>query len=85
MPLQTASTERIPTRTDIPLVGRIIAVADAFDAMSSTRSYRKKLSLDYIAQEIEHCTGTQFDPEAANALLELYKEGAFDHLKGKEE
>lgn len=70
---------------DIPQVARIIAVADAFDAMSSTRSYRKKLPLDYIAEEIERCTGTQFDPEAAKALLELYKEGAFDHLKEKEE
>lgn len=70
---------------NIPQVARIIAVTDDFDAMSSTRSYRKKLPLDFIAQEIEKCTGTQFDPEAAKALLELYKEGAFDHLKEKEE
>ncbi len=66
---------------DIPLVARIIAVADAFDAMSSTRSYRKKLPLDFIMQEIDRCTGTQFDPEVAEALLELYKEGAFDSLR----
>lgn len=67
----------------IPLVARIIAVADAFDAMSSTRSYRKKLPLDYIMQEIERCTGSQFDPEISKALLELYKEGVFDHLQDK--
>lgn len=66
---------------DIPQVARIIAVADAFDAMSSTRSYRKKLPLDFIVQEIERCTGTQFDPEVAEAFLELYKEGAFDNLR----
>ena len=66
---------------DIPLVARIIAVADAFDAMSSTRSYRKKLPLDYIAQEIEQYSGTQFDPEVANAFLSLYHEGAFDNLR----
>ena len=66
---------------DIPLVARIIAVADAFDAMSSTRSYRKKLPLDYIAQEIETYAGTQFDPEVANAFLSLYEEGAFDNLR----
>ena len=66
---------------DIPLVARIIAVADAFDAMSSTRSYRKKLPLDYIAQEIETYAGTQFDPEVANAFLSLYAEGAFDNLR----
>ena len=68
----------------IPQIARIIAVADAFDAMSSTRSYRKKLPLDFIVQEIEKCTGTQFDPEAAKALLELYHEGAFDHLRTEE-
>lgn len=66
---------------DIPLVARIIAVADAFDAMSSTRSYRKRLPLDYIAQEIETYAGTQFDPEVANAFLSLYEEGAFDNLR----
>ena len=65
----------------IPQVARIIAVADAFDAMSSTRSYRKKLPLDYIAQEIETYAGTQFDPEVANAFLSLYEEGAFDNLR----
>lgn len=70
---------------DIPLVARIIAVADAFDAMSSTRSYRKKLPLDYIAKEIETYAGTQFDPEVANAFLSLYEEGAFDNLRDTEE
>lgn len=65
----------------IPKVARIIAVADAFDAMSSTRSYRKKLPFDYITQEIEKYSGTQFDPEIAQALLDLYHEGAFDYLK----
>ena len=69
------------SRKDIPQVARIIAVADAFDAMSSTRSYRKKLPLDFIVQEIERCTGTQFDPEVAEAFLELYREGAFDNLR----
>ena len=70
---------------DIPLVARIIAVADAFDAMSSTRSYRKKLPLDYIAKEIETYAGTQFDPEVANAFLSLYEEGTFDNLREAEE
>ncbi len=70
---------------DIPQVARIIAVADAFDAMSSTRSYRKKLPLDYIAKEIEQYAGTQFDPEVANAFLSLYEEGAFDNLRDDNE
>ena len=64
----------------IPQIARIIAVADAFDAMNSTRSYREKLPLDYIAQEIESYSGTQFDPDIANAFLALYREGAFDKL-----
>ena len=68
----------------IPLIARIITVADAFDAMSSTRSYRKKLPLDFIAQEIEKYSGTQFDPEVANAFLELYHEGAFNYLSDDE-
>ena len=65
---------------EIPLVARIITVADAFDAMSSTRSYREKMSLDAIIEEIKRCSGTQFDPNVAEALIELYKEGAFNQF-----
>ena len=65
----------------IPLVARIISVADAFDAMSSTRPYRKKMPMDVIVQEIKDCTGSQFDPTVAKAFLELYEEGAFDNLR----
>jgi putative nucleotidyltransferase with HDIG domain len=65
----------------IPWVARIISVADAFDAMNSTRSYRKKLPMDYIIKEIRECSGSQFDPVVAKAFLELYKEGAFDDIK----
>lgn len=67
--------------SDIPWVARIISVADAFDAMSSTRPYREKLPLDFIVQEIQKCAGTQFDPTVANAFLELYEQGTFDYLK----
>ena len=65
----------------IPLVARIISVADAFDAMSSTRPYRKKMPMDAIVKEIKDCTGSQFDPKISKAFLELYEEGAFDNLK----
>ncbi|MBQ1832167.1 MAG: HD domain-containing protein, partial [Treponema sp.] len=65
----------------IPIVARIISVADAFDAMSSTRPYRKKMSMDVIIQEIKDCTGSQFDPTVTKAFLDLYEEGAFDNLK----
>lgn len=65
----------------IPWVARIISVADAFDAMSSTRSYRDKLPMDYIIGEIQKGSGTQFDPSVVEAFMELYNEGAFDDVK----
>lgn len=64
----------------IPLVARIIAVADAFDAMSSSRPYREKLKMEVIVQEIKDCSGTQFDPKVVDVFLELYEEGAFSDL-----
>ncbi len=57
---------------EIPLNARIIAVADAYDAMTSSRVYRKELSKDYVSAEIENGIGTQFDPEIARKLLELF-------------
>jgi len=53
----------------IPLGSRILAVADAFDAMTSTRPYRKALSTEYAYKELERCKGTQFDPEVVDAFL----------------
>jgi HD-GYP domain-containing protein (c-di-GMP phosphodiesterase class II) len=61
-----------PTRRSgaaIPLEGRILAVADAFDAMTSGRPYRPPLEPDDAAGEIEQCAGTQFDPGVAAAFL----------------
>jgi hypothetical protein len=48
---------------------RILAVADAFDAMTSTRSYRMALSQDYAFDELRRNAGTQFDPEAVEGLV----------------
>ena len=61
-----------PTRrsgTAIPVEGRVLAVADAFDAMTSGRPYRPSLHPDDAASEIDRCTGTQFDPGVADAFL----------------
>lgn len=60
---------------DIPLFARIISVADAYDAMNSSRCYRKALSKEYILAEIEKCKGHQFDPEIADIAIELIKRG----------
>lgn len=56
---------------DIPMVARLISLADAFDAMSSTRTYRKTLSRPEVIQEIIDCAGTQFDPELAPIFVKL--------------
>jgi response regulator RpfG family c-di-GMP phosphodiesterase len=56
---------------DIPLVGRIVAIADAYDAMTSDRAYRRALPHEVAIGEIERCAGTQFDPELAEAFVHL--------------
>ncbi|NWF77757.1 MAG: response regulator [Chloroflexi bacterium] len=54
---------------DIPLGARILAVADAFDAMISDRPYRPALSITKAIDEIKRCSGTQFDPVVVTAFL----------------
>ena len=60
---------QIVAREDIPLGARILAVADAFDAMTSDRPYRPTLPFEEARQEIERCIGTQFDPVVGSAFL----------------
>ena len=55
----------------IPYLARITAVADAFDAMTSRRTYRNSLDLDFVKTEFEKCKGTQFDPTCADAFLDI--------------
>ena len=59
---------------DIPLIARIICVADSFDAMNSNRVYRDHLSLDRTISEIENNRGRQFDPEIADIMLRLLRD-----------
>ena len=56
---------------DIPEEARIIAVADAYDAMTSNRSYRKLLPQETVKQEIEKGLGTQFNPKWGKIMLKL--------------
>ncbi len=60
---------------EIPLVARIIGVADTYDAMSSDRCYRKALSEEIILSELQKGTGTQFDPAIVPYMLEMIQEG----------
>lgn len=59
---------------DIPFMARIVAVADAFDAMTSDRSYRPRFTLIKALDELERCKGTQFDPNIVDAFLLAIKE-----------
>jgi putative two-component system response regulator len=59
---------------DIPLGARIIAVADAFDAMISDRPYRSALPIKEAIDEVKRCAGTQFDPVVAKAFLKIVYE-----------
>jgi putative nucleotidyltransferase with HDIG domain len=59
---------------EIPVEARVLAVADAFDAMTSDRPYRRALSRGQALAEVERCAGTQFDPEIARVFLEVFAE-----------
>ncbi|MBI2608364.1 MAG: HD-GYP domain-containing protein [Deltaproteobacteria bacterium] len=65
---------------EIPLQARIITVADAFDAMTSDRPYRKALSLETAYEELKRCAGTQFDKEVVKVFLDVYQ----NHLAEKQ-
>lgn len=56
---------------DIPLLARIVAVADAFDAMTSRRSYRNELDIEFVKEELKSKMGTQFDPVVATTFLDV--------------
>jgi HD-GYP domain-containing protein (c-di-GMP phosphodiesterase class II) len=56
---------------EIPLEARIVSACDAFDAMTTTRSYRKAMSIDVAVAEVTANSGTQFDPAVVAALLEV--------------
>ena len=53
---------------DVPLIARIISVADTYDAMTSDRAYRRALPHEVAVGEIERCSGSQFDPEIAHSF-----------------
>jgi putative two-component system response regulator len=60
---------------DIPLLARIVSVADSIEAMSSLRSYRSPLSRDDIVRELEQGRGRQWDPTLIDIALELIADG----------
>ncbi|MEE8414233.1 MAG: HD domain-containing phosphohydrolase [Dehalococcoidales bacterium] len=68
------------TGTRIPLGTRILAVADAYDAMTSDRPYRKAMSSKVAFDELERKKGTQFDPEVVTVLFQISTEKDFNGI-----
>ena len=65
---------------EIPIEGRLLAVADTFDAMTSNRPYRKGLDPNFAISELEKGRGTQFDPQVVDAMVKAFNEGKIDRL-----
>jgi HD-GYP domain-containing protein (c-di-GMP phosphodiesterase class II) len=63
-------------RTEIPMLARIVLVADAFDAITSHRSYQPALPVEYALGELRAHSGSQFDPDVAAAFIHLVESGA---------
>ncbi|MBO7356155.1 MAG: HD-GYP domain-containing protein, partial [Lachnospiraceae bacterium] len=63
---------------DIPLYGRIIAIADAFDAMTANRIYRKRMPFSQVMSELRNNRGKQFDPQLLDVFINLIDEGKID-------
>jgi HD-GYP domain-containing protein (c-di-GMP phosphodiesterase class II) len=62
---------------EIPLEARILGVVDSYDAMTSDRPYRAALRIEQAAEEVDRCSGTQFDPAVATAFLGAWEAGVF--------
>lgn len=65
---------------DIPIMARIISVADVFDVILSKRPYKEPATMPEAIAEIKKNAGTQFDPEVATALEHLFKEGSLERI-----
>ena len=63
------------TKNEIPILGRILSVADVYDAVSSDRAYRKRMEESKVLQIIREGAATQFDPEVVEIFLNLHQEG----------
>lgn len=64
----------------IPLIGRIVAVMDVFDALTHKRPYKEAWPLDEAVEEIRRGTGSQFDPHIVDAFLDLHRQGRLVEL-----
>ncbi len=66
--------------SEIPIEARIVAIADSFDAITSNRTYRPKLTFDEAYLEIQNCAGDRYDPEMVDAFKQAYMKTRFAQL-----
>ncbi len=66
---------------EIPLKARIIAIADSFDAMCSTRRYQAGNTLEYAREELLRCSGAQFDPDIVGFMVDMIDDGFVEQVK----
>lgn len=66
---------------EIPEIAQIIAVADTFDAMYSTRPYRKQMPIEKVVQEMQRCSGTQLSKKYVDVFVRLIREGVVTNKK----
>lgn len=59
----------------IPIIAKIVSVADTYDAMTTDRPYRRALSKEMAIKELRRCSGTQFDQEVVEAFIKAYEKG----------
>lgn len=67
-------------KNEIPMLARIVSVADAYDAMASDRAYRRKMETEKIIRIIKECSGTQFDPEFVEIFLKLHSQNKIEEI-----
>jgi HD-GYP domain-containing protein (c-di-GMP phosphodiesterase class II) len=60
---------------DIPILAKIVAVADTYDAMTTDRPYRKAMEKEAAIEELKRCSGTQLDKEVVEAFIHAYRKG----------
>ena len=65
---------------EIPLEARILCLADSYDAMTSNRVYRKRLTRDEVINELRRCSGSQFDPKLADIFIGLIESGEISEV-----
>jgi putative nucleotidyltransferase with HDIG domain len=64
----------------IPWEARVLAVVDAFDAMTTNRAYRRAIADELAVAELERCAGTQFDPEVVRVFADAWRDGSLADL-----